>query len=217
MSCSARQQSFQKAISQAREAKMDEVNPVKSGVPFYSIKTLDPNWEEFGKTPIVRIPELTLVGQDGKTRSESLFNGKITFVAFFFTSCAGFCPVFLKHLQEVENRLKAVQGIQYVAISVDPETDQPDRLRKYFKKMNFNSKTWTLLTGNRELIYTLARETFASEAFRLPKSSTQIAHSEHFYVIDPKRRLRGTLKGTRLDVAEGAHQLISELMTDLGS
>lgn len=215
--CTEKNAPFEKAISEAHQSKLDEINVTLPGVPFYSVKTLDPNWEESGNTQIVKIPELHLVDQNGKNRNEALFEGKITFLAFFFSSCSGFCPTFLKHLQDVQNRLKNFSDIQFVAISVDPETDTPQRLNSYFKRMKFDPKTWTLLTGDRTLIYSLARETLASEAFQLPKTKNQIAHSEHFFVLDPERRLRGALKGTRLDVAESAYELISALLSDLKS
>lgn len=207
--------SFESAIRDAKVASLTEVHEQSSGVPFYSIRTLDPNWQESGATPIVRIDSLNLIDQDGTRITESIFDNKISFVAFFFSSCAGFCPTFLQNLQHVEEQLKKLNlkdlpETQFVAISVDPDRDQPQQLKAYFKKMGFQS-SWTLLTGDKENIFALARETFASEAFQLPKSKNQFSHSEHFYVLDSKRRLRGVLKGTRVDVAEKAQDLLTAL------
>ncbi len=212
---SNKQDPFEQAVFEAKLSKKTEVNKVKNTVPFYSVNTLDPNWEESGSTPIVKIPEMKLTDQNGKVQTQDLFNDKISVVAFFFTSCAGFCPTLLKNLQLVETRLKSFKNIQYIGISVDPETDQPKELKAYIKHMKFNEKTWTLLTGDRDFIYKMAREDFASEAFRLVKSKGQVAHSEHFYFFDPKHRLRGVLKGTRLDVPEKSFQLVSALEKEL--
>ncbi len=203
--------SFQDAIQDAKRSKMTIVNEVHAGVPFYSIKTLDPSWEEAGEIPIVKIPSLQLLDQHGKMRDEKLFDNKLSVVAFFFSSCAGFCPTLIKNLQQVEKKVKQQnKDVQFVAISVDPSTDAPKRLEEYAKKMNLSS-SWILLTGEEDRVYNLAHETFAAEAFKLPKSKGQVGHSEHFYVVDGKRRLRGVLKGTRLDVASKAGELLAAL------
>jgi len=202
---------FNLAVQEAKKAKLTEVHTVGEGIPFYTEKTLDPIWEERSDSAIVRVPALLFTDQNGKLQSEKLFEGKVTLITFFFTSCAGFCPTLLENLRRVEAHVKGkFPNVRFVAISVDPETDTPEKLKRYFKKMKF-SPSWTLLTGNKTRIYALARETFAAEVFQLPKSKGQVAHSEHFYVIDQKRRLRGVLKGTRIDVHQSALQLLTAL------
>lgn len=199
---------FDEAVQSARKSRLTEVDTPKNGTPFYSTKTLDPIWGE-ASTDIVQINQLDLLNQENQRKDEKLFNNEITFVAFFFSSCRGFCPTLLRHLQEVEKKVSSLgRNVKYVAISVDPKTDSPARLKDYAKTMKF-SKNWQLLTGSEEKIYALARETFAAEAFKLPKSKGQFAHSEHFYVLDRQRRLRGILNGTRMDVADKAYSLVS--------
>lgn len=211
ISCNSRHASFDIAVKNAKKVGLLEVGRSEEGVPYYAKKTLDPVWTVPRTTEIVTVPRFSFIDQNGQAQTENLFDGKITFVGFFFTSCAGFCPAFLRNLQKVEKRLQQMPDVRYVAISVDPERDSPEQMRRYFSKMGFTSSRWTLLTGDKNLVWSLARDTFAAETFQLPVSKGQIAHSEHFFVIDPQRRLRGVLKGTRLDLTDKAEHLIREL------
>lgn len=215
LSCTRNDTAFLRARDQAKQAGLLEVGRADKGVPFYTVKTLDPVWNPDGAAAIVTLPQLSLQDQNGAHRQETMFDGKISLVGFFFTSCSGFCPTFLKNLQTVEKRLKGFPSLQYVAISVDPETDTPARMKKHFIKMGLSPSTWTLLTGDKKAIWSLARDTFAAETFPLPVSKGQIAHSEHFFVIDSSRRLRGVLRGTRLDLADRAEALVKELTQEL--
>lgn len=207
---SRKRQSFEEAIVRYRNTLVDQVNEVGKGLPFFSPETLNPTWKEDN---IVRIPSLELLDQDGKTIKESLFQGKITFVAFIFTSCNGFCPFLIQGLKKVETALKSYSNIQYVAFSVDPEQDTPSRLKTYAKKFNLAvNKNWKLLTGNHDTIYSLAKDTFASQAFKKTTPGPRnFAHSEHFYVIDPQGRLRSVLNGTRLDTPQHAQVVIQQM------
>jgi protein SCO1/2 len=211
-SLSAANDPFQAAIQKAKNDNLTNVYQAQQGVPYYIQKTLDPIWEISAKTPLVTVSNLNLIDENGQPQSAKLLDGKITFVTFFFASCAGFCSTLIKHLQKLESQIKKNNlDVQFIGISVNPSNDTPDKLKIYFKKMRLNTKTWKLLTGQEEDIYNLARETFSAETFKLPKSKGQVAHSEHFYVIDQNRRLRGVLKGTRIDVASTADNLLAKL------
>ncbi len=205
---------FEEAVSRSHQLKLTQVNTASKGIPFFAQKTLDPIWEQSDSSPIVRIDRFSLIDQEGIKRNEDVFDKKITFVSFFFSSCAGFCPMTLRNLKQVEKKLgQKFKNVQYVAISIDPEVDNPQKLRKHSKHLNLSS-SWRLFTGDKDQIYSLARDTFAAEAFKLPKSKGQFAHSEHFFVLDGERRLRGVLRGTRLDVAKKATELVSALVED---
>lgn len=202
---------FDTAIEQAKSQGLTSIQEAKDGVPYYSAKNLDPVWNEATEGGIVRIDKFSFLNQKNANVTESAFNDKLTFVAFFFSSCAGFCPMLIQNLKDVEQKLKKFgPSIQYLIVSVDPKTDSPKTLLEYSKKMGLGS-SWTLLTGPEDVVYSFARDTLLAEAFKLPKSEGQFAHSEHFYVFDRERRLRGVLNGTRLDVPDKAEKLISSL------
>ena len=206
-------QSFENAVGKYRNTLVDQVNAPGASVPFYTIETLNPVWTLTDKTPIVTIPQFKLVDQDGKTRDESIFNHKVTVVGFIFAACNGFCPFLVEGMKAVEkDSLNAKDDVQFVAFTVNPEEDTPDILRDYAKEHKLNTrKNWTLLTGDKATVMSLVKNTFASQAFRRPTAETNYVHSEHLYVIDGDRHLRGILNGTRIDVQQGAKAVIGDL------
>ena len=76
--------------------------------------------------------ELTLQSFDGPVTLNQL-NGKIVLLFFGFTSCADVCPMTLSTLSRAFSRLSAEQLEQIAAvfISVDPQRDTPELLKKY--------------------------------------------------------------------------------------
>jgi protein SCO1/2 len=202
--------SFEEAISKHRDSLVDQVNPVGKGAPFFTVDTLNPVWALTNKTPIVKIPKFQLIDQEGRARDQSLFENKVTVVGFMFTSCSGFCPFLLKGMKSIDQEVKASGlDVQYVALTVNPEHDTPDKLKAYAKERKLNTDSnWVLLTGDKDTIYSLAKDTFASQAFKRDSPSPSFAHSEHLYVIDAQARLRGILNGTRVNVRNEAKVLL---------
>ena len=206
--------SFEEAVRKAKAEKLTDFHKVGEGVPFYSVKTLDPRWHENGEVPVVKVTNVEFLDQNGKKQTEKVFEGKISIVAFFFSSCAGFCPTLIKNLQNVEAKVKLrYKNVQYVGVTVDPGTDTSARLKDYAKKMRLDP-SWILLTGSEPMVSFLAQDTFAAEIFKLPKSKGQVSHSEHLYVLDNQGRLRGVLKGTRKDAPEKANEIIAALLSE---
>lgn len=202
--------SFQAAIQKQRQAGVDQVSPVNKGLPYFSPKTLNPTWEGAAGADKVAIPPIRLRNQEGAVVTESLFQGRTTFVAFIFTSCSGFCPFLLSNLKKVAQTYPD-PNLQFVAISVDPEIDTPERLKSYQKRLKLDSR-WTLLTGEEPMLRKLIKETFVSQAFQRKNTEERnFAHSEHFYVIDKNGYLRAVLNGTRLDTTETSGTVIAKL------
>ncbi len=206
-------ESFDAAIKRHRHTLVDQVNTVGQGAPFFTVETLNPIWVLQKDTPIVTIPRLQLIDQDGQTRDESLFRDKVTVVGFIFTSCSGFCPFLLQGMKSVDQEIQGIhKDVQYVALTVNPEEDTPERLKAYAQERNLDtSRNWTLLTGDKDTIYSLAKKTFASQAFRRQSPTPSFVHSEHLYVLDTEARLRGILNGTRVNLKNEAKALLSQM------
>src|SRR5262249_28149688 len=51
----------------------------------------------------------------------------------------------------------AGDGVELVSVSVDPQTDTPERLREWRKKFNDSGPGWTLLTGEKRGVDTLLK------------------------------------------------------------
>jgi protein SCO1/2 len=97
--------------------------------------------------------DVVLVNQDGeKMRFYSdVLKGKTVVISAFFTTCTSVCPPMNRNLEKVQEALgdRIGKDVFIVSISVDPETDTPERLKAYSRK--FHAKPgWIFLTGKKE-------------------------------------------------------------------
>jgi len=95
-------------------------------------------------------PNLPVVTQDGKTLRfyDDVIKGKIVIMSFIYTSCKDICPITTSRLAQIEEKLGDRMGrdIFINSISVDPENDTPDRLKKYAEAFHAGPG-WLFLTG----------------------------------------------------------------------
>src|SRR5262245_46506276 len=96
------------------------------------------------------VPNLPVVNQDGKVFQfyEDLIKDKIFVISFFYVSCTQICPLATARLSELQDLLGDSVGreIFFYSISVDPENDTPERLKKYAEAMRAGPG-WLFLTG----------------------------------------------------------------------
>jgi protein SCO1 len=95
-------------------------------------------------------PNLPVVTQDGKTLQfyDDVVKGKIVVMSFIYTSCRDICPMTTSRLAQIEEKLgdRVGRDIFINSISVDPENDTPDRLKKYAEAFHAGPG-WLFLTG----------------------------------------------------------------------
>jgi protein SCO1/2 len=130
-----------------------------------------------------------LVTSDGQAVSPERLHGRWSVVFFGFTACPDVCPTALQVLSAASRDPAsgvASGATQIVFISVDPDTDTPDRIRRYLE--NFDRRI-VGLTGSREA---LQRFTAAAGADYQARADG-IDHSTSLFVIDPEGRLAGIL------------------------
>lgn len=143
-----------------------------------------------------------LVNQLGDTVSLYSIKDKTIVIDLFFTHCASICPrltLSMKKLQESfkaggNSRLKVdTSVVQFISLSIDPESDSVAQLRKYADNFDINPDNWWLLTGNRDSIYK-----FIFDELKLDKLSTEpidkdFAHTSRFALLDKNYIMRGRL------------------------
>ena len=98
-------------------------------------------------------PNLPVVTQDGKTLRfyDDLIKGKIVIVDFIYTNCPTLCPLTTARMAEVQDLLgdRLGRDIFIYSISLDPENDTPEKLKKYAEAFAARPG-WLFLTGNPE-------------------------------------------------------------------
>ncbi|MGB1217633.1 MAG: SCO family protein, partial [Saprospiraceae bacterium] len=85
------------------------------------------------------------------------------------------------------------------------------QLKKYATEKEIQSRTWNVVTGKREEIYALGRQSyFVEEDLGLKKSPDDFLHTENFVLVDGKRHIRGIYNGLKKgDIS----QLIADIKT----
>ncbi|MEJ7609886.1 MAG: SCO family protein [Ferruginibacter sp.] len=169
-------------------------------LPYYTTADFTPHWLKNNEEVPVEahtIPEFSFTDQAGRIISQQTTNDKIYLANFFFTSCRGICPKLSNNLKIVQDALLKDEQVLILSHSVMPEADDVIALQRYAKNYGVINKRWHLLTGNKDSIYTIARQSyFADEDMGMQKTKDDFLHTENILLIDKHRHIRGIYKGT---------------------
>jgi protein SCO1/2 len=144
--------------------------------------------------------DFTLTTQWGDKLSLNDLKGKVWVAYFFFSTCPSICPVMNHNMTAVQEAIRDNPDVLIVGFTVDPETDTPEVLRRYGTKFGVQKGKWYYLTGERALIYRVARQSFKLAAEPAPSgqsdSTHEFIHSEKFVLVDRQGRIRAYYTGT---------------------
>ncbi|HSC54780.1 MAG TPA: SCO family protein [Phnomibacter sp.] len=157
------------------------------------------------------IPNFTFTNQLGKPVSLSDLKGKIVVVNTFFTRCPNICPGLTRNIRKLqssfENPKRKKFGdtsiVYFLSISIDPQRDSVQHLKKWADRFFVNSDSWSLLTGERKSIYDLMLNDFKLATQDGEGVDSNFIHSEKVMLLDRTRVVRGYYNG--LDSVEMGH------------
>ncbi len=161
--------------------------------------------------PPVDAPLFELTDVDGRPFQLRDMAGQVVIMFFGYTSCPDVCPVTLTEFLQVRSQLgELAENVSFVFVTVDPERDTPERMKKYLT--NFDPQIIGL-TGSRTELEPVWASYGVYEA-KVEGGSEEnylVDHSSRIYVIDAEGNLRLTyLFGTENKaIAEDVRHLIS--------
>ncbi len=124
-----------------------------------------------------------LIERNGElVKSEQLL-GQPYVVSFFFSTCPSICVQQNQKLKELQEAFKG-EGVRFVAISVDPETDTPEVLTEYAARFGADAEQWLFMTGDLTYIRRIG-----GEIFKQPVNKQ--FHTERFVLVDPEGKIEG--------------------------
>ncbi len=101
----------------------------------------------------VELVDVELTDQDGRTLAfeSDVVADKLVVIIPFYTTCPTSYPILIFTLKSVQKLLgdRLEKDVRLIALTVDPKTDTPLRLKDYAKK-NQALEGWLFLTGDRE-------------------------------------------------------------------
>ena len=126
------------------------------------------------------IKDFELIERSGKKVTKADLLGKPWVACFIFTNCVGPCRIISKRMNELQTWVKE-SDVLLVSISVDPKNDTPERLRGYADNMAADEHRWLFLTGDKDVIYRLARDDFETSVGEL---AGEPFHTNNLYHIN---------------------------------
>ena len=142
------------------------------------------------------IKDFNLINQNGIQISSKDYENKIYVVDFFFTSCPSICPIMTNNMLLIQEEFIKNNDIMLLSMSVTPEIDNVQVLKKYAIKKGVIDGKWNITTGSKKHIYELARKSFFAVLDKGDGGLQDFIHTPNFILVDTKKQIRGIYDGT---------------------
>ena len=163
------------------------------------------------------IPPFSLTNQHSGEFGSKDLEGKIWVANFIFTSCATECPLISRRMREIQDTFAGDDRVELVSISVDPRTDNPERLARYADAFQAGEK-WNFLTGDIKTIRNVSSKGFMvvtpdslNEATSVRKAR-QLLHSEKIAVVDQLGVVRFFASGLHPSAGKQVVEVVRKLL-----
>jgi protein SCO1/2 len=142
-------------------------------------------------TPPRLAPDFSLQGSDGRALNLSHYRGKVVVLGFGYTSCPDVCPTTLATLAQARRALgPAAKDVQVVYVTVDPERDVVERMRKYLGGFD---PTFVGGTGAADKLSAVRKDYGILAEKKMYGDTYAVAHSSYTYLIDRAGNLRALM------------------------
>jgi protein SCO1/2 len=156
---------------------------------------------------IKELPAFELIDTQGRPYGTEQLRGHTWVASFIYSTCPGPCPMIVRKIRDLDQRLADLTDLRLVSISVDPENDSPVALAKYASEHRIPPGRWKLLTGDADAVFSLIRKGFlltSGKARELLKDALSdeemdevlrnegpVTHSERLVLVDRNGAIRG--------------------------
>ncbi len=136
--------------------------------------------------------------------------GNVLVMVMIYTTCKSACPRLVADMRHIEQQVKPVDGksVKYVLVSIDPETDTPERLKAFAKENKMDGDQWVFLRSTEEN----TREFAATLAVNYKKiSPIDFSHSNIISVFNTQGELTYQQEGLGIDYAPTIAEIKKQL------
>lgn len=145
--------------------------------------------------------------QDGKTIKMEDLKGKVLAMVMIYTSCKAACPRLVADMRSIEKQIpdSKKDDVEFVFVSIDPETDTPERLKAFARENKMEDNEWLFLRGSEDD----TREFAAVLAVNYAQiSPIDFSHSNIISVFNQKGELVHQQEGLGVDNNETVQAII---------
>lgn len=124
--------------------------------------------------------------------------GKTLVVVMIYTSCKAACPRLVADMRHIEAKIPAknINNVQFALVSIDPETDTPQRLKAFAIENEMDGAQWTFLQGTESGVREFAN--VLSVKYK-EISPIDFSHSNIISVFNSKGELQYQQEGLGVD------------------
>ena len=148
----------------------------------------------------VEIPvrNFSLTDQTGHRFQFQKIKGRVTLMAFGYTTCPDVCPLITAAMRQVQADLNPTERdtVYFITVTTDPEVDEPKVLASYARRYGADLSNWAFLTGDEQSLGHVWKN-FGVRVHR--KSRGLIDHTALTAVIDQTGTIRLGYYGTSPD------------------
>ena len=145
--------------------------------------------------------------EEGKAIQLKDLQGKTLVMVMIYTTCKAACPRLVADMRSIENQIpdKLIPEINFVLISIDPETDTPETLKEFAIENQMDEEQWTFLQGTESGVREFAN-VLAVKYKQI--SPMDFSHSNIISVFDKSGELIHQQEGLGVDNEETVAQII---------
>jgi len=174
------------------------------------------NWKS--KLPTISyVKPFSFTTQEGKQFTEQDYQGKVSVVQYFFTTCRSICPKMHVNMHSIYEAFKDEADFRVVGITCMPETDTLARMKRYGDSLGLDPKRWVLLTSRKDSLYEAARVSYLLDDPNnaVEKIEDQFIHTQFFALVDKNGKVRGQVyDGLKQDEIERLKKDIRRLLDE---
>ena len=146
--------------------------------------------------------------EEGKEIELKELKGKTLVMVMIYTTCKAACPRLVADMRNIEVKIpdEIKNEINYVLISIDPETDTPKKLKKFAIENYMDGKEWTFLQGTESGVREFAN-VLAVKYKQI--SPLDFSHSNIISVFNPQGELVHQQEGLGVSNTETVKKIVA--------
>ena len=142
--------------------------------------------------------------QNNETIELKELKGDVLVMVMIYTTCKAACPRLVADMRSIYNKV-GNETVKYVLVSIDPETDTPERLKEFAIENKMDNEQWVFLQGTVDDV----REFSNVLAVKYKQiSPLDFSHSNIISVFDQQGVLQHQQEGLSVDNKETVAKIL---------